>query len=760
MQTRRNFVFIGLFFLALGVYALSYFGVIGRHAEEPSATTVDASATAESAAETVAEGTAEEPATAVAEDTGEPETVEAAEAPETGPPADQADEQGSDGVETALVTPADTPDQAVDMAGSEAVPMEDQSATEEATESGPDIPSEPEFDLVRVEPTGEAVIAGLATPGSTIEVINGDEAIATAEVNERGEWALVLETPLEPGAHDLGVRMTEEGEDEPVESDQRIAVMIPDSPDEEPLVVLSDPDAPSTIVQIPEAVEEEEVEIAVAEDAEGTEGAADTAEIEIADSETPSDSDEAVDPAGETQVAGSETDPGAAEEMEIAAAEDEPAEPAEMAPTADKPDGQGAAETEVAEVGTDGAPQDGDEVADISGESGEPGDAVEEAVETDMAAVASEGDEQDGGASGDGTEIAGEMTETDDGADTEAKVADAGGADAVPAATAESEEVAETGEAGETTVAAADASEVPEVESPEGAGSDGKPEMVEAEEATETPGSGEVDMAADGEAVEEPVVADAGNGDVETPGSGEAEVADAMEEGETEAKPEMAEAESEPAAPAAEETDVAALAPEPAPVEPEPVPEPEPEPRVAITAVEAESQGPVFIAGTADTPQSVRVYMDDTLIGQVTPSPSGTWLLTLDRELGPGTYTVRADQVEAGSGSVLARAEVPFEREVEVAILKPVATGGGAGAGASVEGRLGNPNTVIIKKRDNLWRISRSLYGKGIRWSTIYQANKDQIRDPHWIYPGQVFVLPEGNTAWEDDPTAEVKPEG
>jgi nucleoid-associated protein YgaU len=86
-----------------------------------------------------------------------------------------------------------------------------------------------------------------------------------------------------------------------------------------------------------------------------------------------------------------------------------------------------------------------------------------------------------------------------------------------------------------------------------------------------------------------------------------------------------------------------------------------------------------------------------------------------------------------------------------VAILTPVAEAGGS-AGAVATGNLAGPTTVIIKRRDNLWRISRQLYGKGIRWSTIYQANKDQIRNPRWIYPGQVFVLPEGNVAWSEDP--------
>ena len=67
---------------------------------------------------------------------------------------------------------------------------------------------------------------------------------------------------------------------------------------------------------------------------------------------------------------------------------------------------------------------------------------------------------------------------------------------------------------------------------------------------------------------------------------------------------------------------------------------------------------------------------------------------------------------------------------------------------------MAGPTTLIIKRSDNLWRISRQLYGQGIRWSTIYQANKDQIRNPRWIYPGQVFILPEGNVEWPEEEAA------
>lgn len=50
---------------------------------------------------------------------------------------------------------------------------------------------------------------------------------------------------------------------------------------------------------------------------------------------------------------------------------------------------------------------------------------------------------------------------------------------------------------------------------------------------------------------------------------------------------------------------------------------------------------------------------------------------------------------------------------------------------------------VIIRRGDTLWQISRETYGRGIRYTMIYLANGDQIRDPDRIYPGQVFRLPE-----------------
>jgi len=53
------------------------------------------------------------------------------------------------------------------------------------------------------------------------------------------------------------------------------------------------------------------------------------------------------------------------------------------------------------------------------------------------------------------------------------------------------------------------------------------------------------------------------------------------------------------------------------------------------------------------------------------------------------------------------------------------------------------PTQVIIQPGNNLWKLSRQIYGKGMMYTVIYEANKDQIRKPELIYPGQIFLTPE-----------------
>jgi hypothetical protein len=50
--------------------------------------------------------------------------------------------------------------------------------------------------------------------------------------------------------------------------------------------------------------------------------------------------------------------------------------------------------------------------------------------------------------------------------------------------------------------------------------------------------------------------------------------------------------------------------------------------------------------------------------------------------------------------------------------------------------------TTVVSRGDSLWRISRVTYGTGLRYAVVYKANRDKIRNPNRIYPGQLFALP------------------
>jgi nucleoid-associated protein YgaU len=50
--------------------------------------------------------------------------------------------------------------------------------------------------------------------------------------------------------------------------------------------------------------------------------------------------------------------------------------------------------------------------------------------------------------------------------------------------------------------------------------------------------------------------------------------------------------------------------------------------------------------------------------------------------------------------------------------------------------------TATVGRGDSLWRISQRALGAGTRYSVLYKANRDRIRNADLIYPGQVFILP------------------
>jgi nucleoid-associated protein YgaU len=80
----------------------------------------------------------------------------------------------------------------------------DQQAPEEEPAAKPEAPA-PSFDVVRVERSGETVIAGRAAPGSEVIVMLDGEEIGRVTADGRGEWVLIPHRPLPPGSHEFSL---------------------------------------------------------------------------------------------------------------------------------------------------------------------------------------------------------------------------------------------------------------------------------------------------------------------------------------------------------------------------------------------------------------------------------------------------------------------------------------------------------------------------------------------------------------------------
>ena len=146
---------------------------------------------------------------------------------------------------------------------------------------------------------------------------------------------------------------------------------------------------------------------------------------------------------------------------------------------------------------------------------------------------------------------------------------------------------------------------------------------------------------------------------------------------------------------------------------------------VGLDIVDYDERGNVVFAGRAEPNTLVRLYSDNELVGTAIADPGGDWQLTAERPIAPGDHDVRVDAV-SDSGDVVGRVAMPFTR----AELSSIAL---------------RDDRVIVQPGNSLWRIARATYGDGIRYTVIYAANRDQIRDPNLIYPGQIFSIPTTN---------------
>ncbi|MGA1027011.1 MAG: LysM peptidoglycan-binding domain-containing protein [Lutimaribacter sp.] len=150
---------------------------------------------------------------------------------------------------------------------------------------------------------------------------------------------------------------------------------------------------------------------------------------------------------------------------------------------------------------------------------------------------------------------------------------------------------------------------------------------------------------------------------------------------------------------------------------------------VALDTISYDDKGEVQLQGRAgareDGKTVVRVYVDNQPVADADVQEDGTWASTLP-QVAAGVYTLRVDQLNA-QGRVTSRAETPFKREEKEQLA----------AAPPQKARV-----VTVQPGSTLWAIARERYGEGILYVRVFNANRDRIRDPDLIYPGQVFDLP------------------
>ena len=148
---------------------------------------------------------------------------------------------------------------------------------------------------------------------------------------------------------------------------------------------------------------------------------------------------------------------------------------------------------------------------------------------------------------------------------------------------------------------------------------------------------------------------------------------------------------------------------------------------VALDTITYSQEGEVQLSGRGQSDGFVQVYLDNAPITTSRIEEDGNWRSDLP-EIDTGVYTLRIDEVDE-QGNVTSRVETPFKREDKDVLASQDDTDG--------------VRAITVQTGNTLWAISRERYGEGTAYVRIFEANRDRIRDPDMIFPGQVFSIPQ-----------------
>jgi nucleoid-associated protein YgaU len=152
--------------------------------------------------------------------------------------------------------------------------------------------------------------------------------------------------------------------------------------------------------------------------------------------------------------------------------------------------------------------------------------------------------------------------------------------------------------------------------------------------------------------------------------------------------------------------------------------------------------GTVTLSGIADPGANISIFSDNALIAEAKADRDGSWRVVVQKKLGMGQHSFRAEQGGAGAGTLAQTAMVTIERvepKPEPPKEQPVAAAPSTVTAAEKKESAG---TYIIRQGDTLWAIAKRYLGSGLRYTSIFQDNRKVIRNPNLIHPKQELNVP------------------
>lgn len=129
--------------------------------------------------------------------------------------------------------------------------------------------------------------------------------------------------------------------------------------------------------------------------------------------------------------------------------------------------------------------------------------------------------------------------------------------------------------------------------------------------------------------------------------------------------------------------------------------------------------------------------------------PSGKGLFSTNIKVSLENYTIKEDKKEGLDIKVSIKLKQYKDYTTKVCTVtlkeeKPVATvtEQRETTNAPTNSNTTQNRTYTVKKGDCLWNIAKKYYGKGYLYTKIAEANKDKIKKPNLILPGQVLIIP------------------